>query len=521
MADNTTTILVALCGICSAFTPFSPAAGWTYNLEAAREQGCTTFVSSNTENTKAKLQPSHGSSAEFTLVDSNNHDGAFYLKLANGRYLSYAGDCSNTVVDTWPEAGINQEFRLVATVGAENVSDSVTFMRRLVAVGRASCGVGTGGATVSFSLGTCDNGVLGMRFEPPADVSTFRLQPVRNNNPHYDKPPNSGSCADPFAWYCPSCSAYALVCTGGDLALYSSRDIGTNTTFAANGVALGGNIPGWATNGNRWAPESIDCTTSSSLDNKGSAAGASSSAPYHVLFFADVTGSDGKHRVGWAMSSAAQHLSGSFSQYSRGPLNLGETAQGEIDPHIFRDADDRTYLLWKTDDNSIGMPYTRLWAVEVGITPGNVTLLGNPKTVMNSTGLWWVSSFIKGGSLIEGPELLRHEELGYYYLFFAAGKYCQDSYSEGVARSRSIFGPWEKMPVPLLSTGMTGYSGGRKQVGPGHASFVGPTSKGQYFAVYHASMGENCDRHAFVEELKFDSASAWPFIDFGSMNPSP
>eukprot|EP01047_Picozoa_sp_COSAG01_P043380 COSAG01_NODE_3847_length_5644_cov_25.352209_7_plen_151_part_00 len=45
------------------------------------------------------------------------------------------------------------------------------------------------------------------------------------------------------------------------------------------------------------------------------------------------------------------------------------------------------------------------------------------------------------------------------------GRYCQTSYSEGVARAPSIWGPYEKMPVALLSTGLTGYTNGQKQVG--------------------------------------------------------
>merc|ERR1711966_242511 len=132
-------------------------------------------------------------------------------------------------------------------------------------------------------------------------------------------------------------------------------------------------------------------------------------------------------------------------------------------------------------------------------------MVGQRKEIMDSTGLFWIESFISGGSLVEGPELIHHGE--YYYLFFAAGKYCQDSYSEGVARSKSVWGPYEKMAVPLLSTGMVGYSDGEKQVGPGHASYVKAGDK--YFAVYHASKGHNCNRFAFIEEMKFDSQSGW------------
>jgi hypothetical protein len=157
---------------------------------------------------------------------------------------------------------------------------------------------------------------------------------------------------------------------------------------------------------------------------------------------------------------------------------------------------------------------------------------------------------VLGGSLVEGPELVKRA--GWYYLFFAAGKYCQDSYAEGVARARSIWGPYEKLGVPLLSTGLVGYddSGKNKLVGPGHASFVqavadgSAAAAGEYYAVYHASRGENCNRYAFVDRVAFNGAdrpsnqrsdssfvrvalrlmihfhrragAGWPYIDFAA-----
>ena len=83
-----------------AFTPYQPTADWTYYLQAARSCAAPTFMASNTLDTKVRLDSAHDASAELTLSPSNTHDGAFYLKLANGRYLSYAGECANTVVDT-------------------------------------------------------------------------------------------------------------------------------------------------------------------------------------------------------------------------------------------------------------------------------------------------------------------------------------------------------------------------------------------------------------------------------------
>ena len=140
--------------------------------------------------------------------------------------------------------------------------------------------------------------------------------------------------------------------------------------------------------------------------------------------------------------------------------------------------------------------------------------------------MFWADSFVPGGALIEGPEIVQHGE--YYYLFFAAGKFCQDSYSEGVARSRSVVGPYTKLGVPLLSTGMVGYAitsvdGGEgeeqigiaKLVGPGHGSFVQDQTTTDWFVVYHASRGENCGRYSFIDRLAFGS-DGWPRVNFVS-----
>ena len=54
------------------------------------------------------------------------------------------------------------------------------------------------------------------------------------------------------------------------------------------------------------------------------------------MFFSD--NSPDRHRVGWAMSSAPA-LNGSYRQYSKGAMHLGDSEGGEIDQHIFRDTD--------------------------------------------------------------------------------------------------------------------------------------------------------------------------------------
>ena len=105
--------------------------------------------------------------------------------------------------------------------------------------------------------------------------------------------------------------------------------------------------------------------------------------------------------------------------------------------------------MWKTDDNSLPPPTglkTRIWAVEITLGPGTavsqvwepaihfpdlcgrencistekeaavcsvlnqmtmseiaraVLQIGQPKEIMDSTGLWWVDSWVAGGSLVE------------------------------------------------------------------------------------------------------------------------
>jgi len=70
------------------------------------------------------------------------------------------------------------------------------------------------------------------------------------------------------------------------------------------------------------------------------------------------------------------------------------------------------------------------------------------------------------------------------------------------------------MPVPLLTTGIVGVAAqnGAKIVGPGHASFL-TDNNGEWFVVWHASMGDNCKRYAFVSRMVF-GAGGWPWIDF-------
>lgn len=469
--------------VVSAYSPYNLADGWTYYIEAVRTQNwpdCAyRFLSYPSTCDKIDMWNAAGGNEQFTL-EAVSAD-TFYLKTSCGRYLSYPSDCSSATVDTWAEAGINQQFRIYQ-------ADSPQFQFYLQAVGRSTCDK----KYLSFPAPCTTGGPDLVDLWSGAGVDQrFRFHPVASSTRHNHAINSDAGCADPFSWR-GSDGNYHLVCTDGNLGLSISDSITNTAVFKQQGSALGGNPPPWAQNANRWAPENIEMNG------------------VNTLFVASPD-SAGIHRVGWVQSGSSNP--NSWTRYSPSALNLGQTAGGEIDAHVFRDpSNNSTFLLWKSDDNNAGWTYTRIWAQQVSISAGAVIQQGAPQVIMDSTGLWWASSWTPGGSLIEGPEMVKVGD--WYYLFFAAGRYCQDDYYEGAARSKSIFGPFEKMPVPLLSTGMTGYANGAKIVGPGHGTFV--QVKDQLWVIYHASAGENCNRMPFIDSLIFGGSDGWPVVDFAA-----
>ena len=468
---------------------------------------------------------------------------SYFIRLRCGQFLSYSSSCDDSGLSTWADTGKTQEFRFVGTANAD-----VEFAWTIEAVGRSTCS----GRWLSFSTGCSDHAVnLG---GSPATNGVFHLNAVSTTSPiQVPKAANSATaCADPFVWHSAGASAFFLTCTGGEMGLLRSTSMGASIMFNEWGTDLGGKPPDWASSDSRWAPENLEFNVSLVEAFGAGVPGAG----MNVLFFSDDQKADGRHRVGWAMSSKdGDAMAGSWKEYAAKALDLGGAKGGEIDqrarapirtgelragnchsppppnpqpspstpgstpvtpstaaPHagetvrlptgrrspvasadLFRDTDGTVYLLWKTDDNSVGAVTTRIFGQQISVDASKVSLIGSKQLLMDSSGLWWADSWVAGGSLIEGPELVKHG--GYYYLFFAAGKYCQPDYAEGVARSKSIWGPYEKLPVPLLSTGMVGYSqNGEKLIGPGHASFVLDPATGHYYATYHASKGSDCNR---------------------------
>lgn len=490
-------LAAGILGLVRAYSPLNPTHGYTYGIEAAHPAAWPScpyrFMSYPSSCDSVDMWNAVGGNQFWTFISTGEPD-TFYLRTSCGRYLSYPGDCADTkTIDLWSEAGINQKFRFIR-------GNNDQFNYYIEAVGRSQCAY----RYLSFPSACTTSSADHIDFwTATGENQRFRLYPViAASTAPVHVPAAPFVCPDPFVWKSKSQGQFKIQCTGGALHLGSAKSLDPDTTvFSQEGDCLGGTPAPWAAISypdSRWAPENYE----------------SKDGVYNYLFFSDSQDSDsGNHRLGYVISKSGP-VAGGYSLYSPSYLNLGNAAGGDIDSSIFEDQDGRTYLIWKTDDNNVGSPTTRIWSQEITFNATAVSLAGSPRVILDSTGLWWVDSWVSGGSLVEGPEVIRRGE--YYYLFFAAGKFCQDTYTEGVARSRSLFGPYEKMTSPLLSNGIVGRgrnpAGGVDQlVGPGHAAVVG-LGGDDWRLVWHASVGQNCDRYAYTSRLVFGS-DGWPHVE--------
>jgi beta-xylosidase len=187
----------------------------------------------------------------------------------------------------------------------------------------------------------------------------------------------------------------------------------------------------------------------------------------------------------------------------RGPILCQRV--GSIDPTFTRDAAGRPYLVWKEDGNAVGRP-SRIWAKRLRRT--GLGLIGPRTELLRNADRW-------EGSVVEAPEIVAHD--GWLYLFYSGNTYgpapaC--SYALGVARARSLTGPWQRSPAnPILRSNAQWRC-------PGHASPVTDES-GRLFLLYHAyraAGGALAPREAMLDVVDW-GADGWPSVN-GGRGPS-
>src|SRR5882672_7999004 len=177
---------------------------------------------------------------------------------------------------------------------------------------------------------------------------------------------------------------------------------------------------------------------------------------------------------------------------------------GSIDPVPVTDEKGKRYLIWKEDGNSRRSP-TILWAQP--LSEDGLKLTGEPKEILRNDAAW-------EGAVVEGPFVVRRGD--WFYLFYSGSGCCGRGcgYALGVARSRSLLGPWEKNPAnPILA-------GNDQWKCPGHGSIV-EDARGRSWLLYHAYSVKDfifTGREALLDEVKF-GVNGWPEIN-GGKGPS-
>jgi beta-xylosidase len=140
---------------------------------------------------------------------------------------------------------------------------------------------------------------------------------------------------------------------------------------------------------------------------------------------------------------------------------------GSIDAFPMRDSDGKLYMIWKEDGNSIKQP-TPIWAMEM--KEDRTALIGEKKELFRGDQAW-------ENGLVEGVSMIRNGE--YFYAIYAGAACCgiKCNYGTGIARSKSLLGPWEKYeknPVLASTDNWTC---------PGHGTAV--QKDGKNYLLYH------------------------------------
>ncbi|OON69526.1 glycoside hydrolase [Hymenobacter sp. CRA2] len=185
-----------------------------------------------------------------------------------------------------------------------------------------------------------------------------------------------------------------------------------------------------------------------------------------------------------------------------GPL-VGQP-DGSIDGFPMRDENGQLYLVWKEDGNSVQQP-TPIWAQR--LNEQRTALVGEKKELFRNTAPW-------EGNLVEGVCMIRRNE--YFYAFYAGNGCCGHTctYGMGVARAKSLLGPWEKYEKnPVLTKN-------EKWACPGHGTVFNRGKR--WYMLHHAydtRSFEFVGRQGVMSEFDW-TADGWPDFRSGGTIPA-
>ena len=176
--------------------------------------------------------------------------------------------------------------------------------------------------------------------------------------------------------------------------------------------------------------------------------------------------------------ATAPSATGPYRDLGR-PIRCGK--YGSIDPYPTRDENGKLFLLYKDDGNEFKRP-THIYAQPLAEDGKSVS--GTPTELLRDNSAW-------EGKVVEGPSIVRSN--GYFHMLYSGGLFggtrgC--NYALGVARSKSLLGPWEKNPANPIVRGGNGWKC------PGHGTIYNAGPSG-LTAIYHAYLaGQRGDRRA-------------------------
>ena len=200
--------------------------------------------------------------------------------------------------------------------------------------------------------------------------------------------------------------------------------------------------------------------------------------------------------------------------YRVAPVPVVSQPVAVLDSTIFQDDDGKVYFLWKRDSDAhsgVGgaiflQPMNRTGTALLPGSKPTKLLQGDPNDSRKQ------AAWEKG--LVEAPYLIKRD--GQYYLFYS-GAFIDTTYSLGVARSKSVLGPYERDPDnPILHNNKT-------WGGPGHGALI-QDAAGTWWHLYHARHQDNPDfgRVQLLDRVDWDNG--WPTFGNGgtpSTTPQP
>ena len=255
--------------------------------------------------------------------------------------------------------------------------------------------------------------------------------------------------------------------------LYESKDL-INWTYLG---ALFKEMPAW-TMGSYWAPELFY-----------------HNGVYYVYYTARRK-SDRKSFIGVA---TAQDIRQGFTDHGI----IVEWTNEAIDAFVI-ELDGRLYITWKAYGLDNGKDVEILGSE---LTDNGLKMKGEVFSLIKADANGWEAGGAEGQCLVKRGD--------YIYMFYAGNACCgaRCNYQTGVARARSIRGPWEKYAGnPIM------HGGGQWRC-PGHGTLV-TTPEARYFYIYHAykeATNVYTGRQGMMDEIVWDATTGWPSFRYGTI----